>query len=237
MAKSTEYDPLPSSEDEEHIPHPSRSKSGIFKKSAVFFLVTLCGFLGVLGIFDLVLRITPTKSYSSNSGPRCYCGNSVEEAKSLGCAYVPLAAAWLPVHCRDEYLEEEFNLMGPNPDHSWPYYADYKRETAIDIDAMANQAGTENHFFSEWEAHVVHCMFYWRKLQRAQFTGVVVEPRYNTDAHISHCTRLILGGHGPYPQIATVTLGNESISEEEQRRPVAWDDVREMLNVNRLLPM
>lgn len=43
----------------------------------------------------------------------CYCGNSTMEAKSMGCKYDSLAAAWLPEHCRDDELTAEFELSGP----------------------------------------------------------------------------------------------------------------------------
>lgn len=225
------------SESEEDVSIVPRSNFGIFRKCVIFFLATLLGFLAVIGTIDLSRRIGATNNKSSNSGPKCYCGNSVEEAISLGCKFVPMAAAWLPAHCRDDYLEMEFNSMGPNPDHSWNFYADYERTTTIDLDTIANSAESTTNFYSEWEAHVIHCMFYWRKLLRSQFSGVVVEPRYNSDAHIAHCTRLILSKHIANPMFGTVTFGHEIVSEEEQKLPVAWDDVREMLaTVNHSLP-
>ncbi|KAH8812252.1 hypothetical protein F5884DRAFT_636863, partial [Xylogone sp. PMI_703] len=122
----------------------------------------------------------------------CYCGNSVEQAQSLGCKFVPMSAAWLPSHCRDEYLEEEFNNIGPNADHSWTYYADYGRTETLDTITISTFAGSTIRFYNDWEWHVMHCIFYWRKLHRAQFSGVTIEPRFNTDAHIGHCARLIL---------------------------------------------
>lgn len=45
----------------------------------------------------------------------CYCGTSSTEAKSMGCKYDSLAAAWLPEHCRDDELTAEFDRSGDGP--------------------------------------------------------------------------------------------------------------------------
>ena len=53
---------------------------------------------------------------SSNFEPRgCDCGESVAEAISRGCRFDGLAMVWLPEHCRDDELAEEFNTMGDGP--------------------------------------------------------------------------------------------------------------------------
>jgi hypothetical protein len=70
-------------------------------------------------------------------------------------------------------------------------------------------------------------MFYWRKLHRAQFSGVIVEPRFNTDAHISHCTRLILSKNTTSTTVSGVGLGRDRYTKEELEEPVLWDDVRD----------
>jgi hypothetical protein len=204
-----------------------RLKTGIFKKIMIFLLATLLGCLAIMGAIDLFHRISISISKVPSSGPKCYCGNSAEEARSLGCKYVPMSAAWLPVHCQDDYLDKEFNDLGPNPDHSWTYYTDYERSSTIDLDTISNFAGSTTRFYNDWEWHVMHCMFYWRKLHRAQFSGVTLEPKFNTDAHISHCTRLILSRNVTSTTVSGVAMGGEIKSEEELKSPVMWSDVRD----------
>ncbi|KUJ15247.1 uncharacterized protein LY89DRAFT_564653, partial [Mollisia scopiformis] len=122
----------------------------------------------------------------------CYCGKSVEEAKSLGCKYVTMSAAYLPPHCRDDELDEEFSRLGHKPDGSWTYHSDFERNHETDVADIATWAGSEKRFYTSWEWHVMHCLFYWRKLHRAQFSDVMIEPRFNNDGHLHHCAKLIL---------------------------------------------
>lgn len=214
-------------EDPEDLPFMPHSKNQTFKRIIYFLLAAILSCMAVLGAVDLLHRITNFNSKAPHYVPRCYCGNSAEQARSLGCKYVPVASAWLPAHCRDEFLEREFDHIGPNPDHSWTYYADYARTKTLDLSVISEFAGSATRFYNEWEWHVMHCMFYWRKLHRAQFSGVIVEPRFNTDSHISHCTRLILSRNFTSTTVSGVGLGRGHFTEEELRSPVNWDDVRD----------
>ncbi|KAH6648218.1 hypothetical protein BKA67DRAFT_540026 [Truncatella angustata] len=45
----------------------------------------------------------------------CNYGNSVAEARSMGCVYDSLATAWLPQYCRDIELTAEFERSGHGP--------------------------------------------------------------------------------------------------------------------------
>lgn len=108
--------------------------------------------------------------------PSCSCGNSVEEAKSMlySCKYDSVAAAWLPPACRDDENTAEFDLSGPEPDGSWPYYADWnktQRITREEVGELADVKGANFYTVHEW--HVMHCTFIWRKQWRVPVTGVV----------------------------------------------------------------
>lgn len=218
----------PSSDDDEDFLMMPRARMSPVRKAMVFVVAVAITCLAVNGLLDFLQRVAIALSTKpANSETPCYCGNSAEEAKSLDCKYVPMAAAWLPGHCRDNYLEEEFNTLGPNPDGSWTYFADYDMNTTIDLNTISNFAGTSTRFYNEWEWHVMHCMFYWRKLHRAQFSDITIEPRFNTDGHISHCTRLILSMNTTSTTVSGVSMGDEKFSEVELRSPVLWDDVRD----------
>ena len=122
----------------------------------------------------------------------CDCGNSTAEATSLGCKYDSLAAAWLPKHCRDDDLTAEFETKGPGPDGSWIYWADSNHTEVVSLEeiaAMADNSSARFHMSYDW--HVYHCIFYWQKQYRSRFNGITVEPRDDSEEHISHCGMVI----------------------------------------------
>ena len=125
---------------------------------------------------------------------RCVCGNSTQEALSLGCKYDSLATAWLPAECRDDELTAEFELAGPNADGSWPYYADHDHTIELDLEQvamLADQPGAM--WYSTWEWHVKHCAFYWRKQWRAWQEGRgLLEMENSRFEHIVHCEKTFL---------------------------------------------
>ncbi|KAG8404821.1 hypothetical protein J3459_016635 [Metarhizium acridum] len=123
----------------------------------------------------------------------CDCGNSTAEAVQLGCKYDSLAAAWLPEHCRDDDLTAEFERSGPGPGGKWTYWADGAHTQEISIEEIAKLADCKDgrfHMTGHW--HVIHCIFYWRKEQRARFNGKIIEPRSYSEEHSKHCGRIFL---------------------------------------------
>ncbi|KAI0876498.1 hypothetical protein GGS24DRAFT_451071 [Hypoxylon argillaceum] len=139
----------------------------------------------ILAIFSI------TVAFSSHHKPpqdSCYCGDSIAEARTLGCEYDTLASAWLPQHCIDKELTAEFDHSGDGPNGTWQYWADYSHERELTLDQLAGLAdvpGAIYYMSSQW--HVVHCIFYWRKQMRLSHTGVTLEPRYNHEVHAKHC--------------------------------------------------
>ena len=39
---------------------------------------------------------------------------------------------------------------------------------------------------------MAHCLFYYQKYWRMRYTNVVMEERYDSYAHVVHCTKLVL---------------------------------------------
>ncbi|KAI1290545.1 hypothetical protein F5Y03DRAFT_378281 [Xylaria venustula] len=118
----------------------------------------------------------------------CSCGKTVAEARSMGCTYDSMAAAWLPAHCIDAELTAEFEVSGDGPDGKWQYFADKQRKrefTMTEVANLADQPGSL--FWTSMEWHKAHCVFYWRKSQRAAARGVTVEARYDNERHVDHC--------------------------------------------------
>ena len=120
----------------------------------------------------------------------CHCGSNIIEAKSLGCKYDSLSLSWLPAQCRDDDLTAEFEHAGPNPDGSWPYYADKAANVSISIEEVAQLADlprSQAVFYTTTGWHVAHCAFYWRKEYRMRAKGSMMESRYDKESHIKHC--------------------------------------------------
>ncbi|KAG6047343.1 hypothetical protein E4U39_000539 [Claviceps sp. Clav50 group G5] len=213
------------------------------KHQALFlsFAATLIILLALWGAVDIVRTLwssSPSASSSRrhrqhqhqghNQSPLlpCYCGSTLEEAHALHCEYVPMASAWLPPHCRDPAIEDEFDTLGPNPDGTWDYFADGNMSEPLSRGQVAELVRSDGRYYTSWEWHVVHCLFYWRKLHRAQFSEVTIEPRFNTDAHIHHCSKLILRGGRGGVTISGIDMGDEFVSDKRQRLPTQWDDLR-----------
>ncbi|KAH8805172.1 hypothetical protein F5884DRAFT_708406 [Xylogone sp. PMI_703] len=194
-----ELDNSPADSDEKDLEYPvaiSSKKHRRFNDSRIFVYIlflwkTIICLLAVYGIISLV------RQWSHAAQPKtplsCNCGHSVDEAISMGCKYDPLAAAWLPDHCRDKELSEEFDKAGPGPNGSWSYYSDKYGTRQLNVTEISYYANNRSaQYWSTYEWHVVHCIFYWRKQFRARFTGVTVEKRFDTEAHIKHCGKMFM---------------------------------------------
>ncbi|KAJ4423374.1 hypothetical protein N0V82_001977 [Gnomoniopsis sp. IMI 355080] len=123
-------------------------------------------------------------------GP-CDCGDSVDQAKNLGCEYDTMAAAWLPPHCIDKDLLAQFDKDGDGPGGRWQYWADANHTKELSLEEVGELADTPGKLFwttPRW--HFMHCFYYWRKLQRSQVTGVKIEARYNNERHVTHCGKM-----------------------------------------------
>ncbi|KID61614.1 hypothetical protein MAN_08853, partial [Metarhizium hybridum] len=69
---------------------------------------------------------------------------------------------------------------------------------------MADYTDRRFHMTGHW--HVIHCICYWRKEQRARFNGKIVEPRSYSEAHSKHCGKIFLDpGHDTIAGVALNT--------------------------------
>lgn len=154
--------------------------------------------LGLISLWHSSVVSPPTtglldSTVATNSRPSCDCGASVAEAVSLGCKYDSLAAAWLPEHCRDEELTAKFEKAGDGSNGEWTYWRDVNRTQILPLEELRTLGDDPSFTFYTTAAwHHVHCLFYWRKQFRARYTGVTVEPRFDDERHIIHCTAVVL---------------------------------------------
>ena len=175
---------------------PSKLHSGLS-----LFTKVLVSILAIHGLYSLSRSSFPTPMYRTTGTVVCNCGNSTSEAKSRGCKFDSLATAWLPSACRDDELTAEFEGSGPLENGSWPYYKDLRKEHLISVEDLASMADDENgrtyYVTSEW--FLARCLFYWRKMERAESRGTTIEKSFldtSIDGHdISnwhHCSDVYL---------------------------------------------
>ena len=108
----------------------------------------------------------------------CNCGSSISEAKSKNCKFDSLATAWLPPTCRDDELTAEFERSGPLAGGAWPYYKDLRKTHLLSVEELANMADNESGdrtYYTTTEWFVARCLFYWRKMERAERLGTRIE--------------------------------------------------------------
>lgn len=96
-----------------------------------------------------------------------------------------MAAGWLPKHCRDDELEEQFDRAGPGG--GWPYFADKNGTELLTKSELGSLADSGQEFYTTMEWHIKHCTYYWRKQTRG-----FIEPRYSGISHIDHCEKIFL---------------------------------------------
>lgn len=154
----------------------------------------------------------------------CNCGSSIAEAKYKDCKFDSLATSWLPPACRDDELTAEFERSGPLEGGAWPYYKDLRKTHLLSVEDLANMADNESgdrtyYMTTEW--YIARCLYYWRKMERAEKLGTTIERSFldtSTDGHnISswhHCANVYLGGT-PRDQISTA--GSVGFGD-----PVGW---------------
>ncbi|KAH8588464.1 hypothetical protein B0O99DRAFT_600805 [Bisporella sp. PMI_857] len=157
---------------------------------------------GLFGIFSEAVRKRPQAIHHEHqhlehqhnvpeSRRSCACGNSTAEAISLGCVYDSLSPAWMQPYCQDAELTAEFETLGDGPNGTWIYYADRNHTQELSMSEVMSMADNpDSRFHVTWRWHVVHCYMYWIKQFRSQTSSVIVEARYDTEAHIRHCAEV-----------------------------------------------
>lgn len=152
-------------------------------------------------------------TYFADQLSPCSCGDNLAQARAMGCKYDSVAAAWLPAQCRDEENTAEFDISGPGPAGEWTYYTDWDKTDTISLAEIENLPDTGGSFYTTHEWHIQHCLYTFRKIWRAPTTGVIIEHRFDTDAHLKHCGQMFML-RGPLDEVVTgsgVTLHADHI--------------------------
>ncbi|PSK56767.1 Cytoskeletal protein syp1 [Elsinoe australis] len=190
LGKTHNHEPLlPASHVSEDISRPLAEAPHAPLSTRVLHFVTKALILSfaVWGLISAAHHL----HHPDDSPPDCSCGGTtIAEAKRRGCTFSPLAISWLPPHCLDEELSDQFNHAGPGPDGAWPYWADRNMTVPLTIEEVGNLAPS-GHFYTTQGWHVTHCMYQWRKELRSKFTGKKVEIRNTGVEHTEHCEMVV----------------------------------------------
>jgi hypothetical protein len=82
-------------------------------RSLLVYSLAFWGFLSIIQKLPGEYRARfSTVSAQDHQTHGCVCGETTEEAISLGCKFDSLSMAWLPDHCRDDELTAEFETTG-----------------------------------------------------------------------------------------------------------------------------
>ena len=198
--------------------------------------------LAVIGLALYGLYCLSHETFSRVKGianpPSCNCGTSISEAKSKNCKFDSLATAWLPPACRDDELTAEFERSGPLEGGAWPYYKDLRKTHLLSVEDLANMADNESgdrtyYMTTEW--FVARCLFYWRKMERAERLGTTIEKTFlhtSMDGHnISswhNCANVYLEGR-PRDEISTAGMVGFGDPVDYDSPPVLLDYILKFL--------
>ena len=120
------------------------------------------------------------------------CGRSPTEAWARGCHFDIIATAWLLPNCIDDELAVEFAALHPwqyfsRPDGTAPF-------SANDPDTLGAQTGL---IWTTDRWHAAHCLYMWKKLNRAIVRGWMTDAETVMQAHTDHCTMNIMNMGDP----------------------------------------
>ena len=119
------------------------------------------------------------------------CGRTPAEALARGCHFDIIATAWLPPNCIDNELVAEFAGLYP-----WQYFSHRNGTSPFpnDPDILGAQAGL---IWTTDRWHAAHCLYMWKKLNRAIVRGWMTDAETITQSHTDHCTRNIMNMDDP----------------------------------------
>jgi len=144
-----------SQDNEPHVVYFPQRKNNIYHYLIFLMkgMLIIFAFWGICGLRQSAISLAAHKPVSCSCG-----GTTVAEAISRGCVFTPLALAWLPPHCLDMELSNDFDKLGPLPGGEWPYWADRNGTTRISREEMGLLADVNGAFYTTQEWHIMHCM-------------------------------------------------------------------------------
>ncbi|KAM0745435.1 hypothetical protein ACQRIT_000819 [Beauveria bassiana] len=114
------------------------------------------------------------------------CGTSPAEARQLGCVFDIIVMGWTPDRCHDGELSAEFLAK-----RDWKFFA-HANTTQPALSAYDIVKGEWDNIYVDYEFQLFHCVYLWRKTQRATARDSILDG-YTADPHVvNHCEATIL---------------------------------------------
>ena len=154
----------------------------------LFFTLGLVGFLAIrTADANRVAEISSGVQIQNDVIQEAPCGSTPSEARARGCHFDIMSFCWLPDRCYDEELSEEFQAH-----KTWEWYLDQNLTVPISQDDALSGEFAE--LYVDWEYHILHCTYMWRKMHRATMgPGVSAIDGYIGSArHTEHCGEMLL---------------------------------------------
>ncbi|KAI9745548.1 MAG: hypothetical protein M1818_001082 [Claussenomyces sp. TS43310] len=120
---------------------------------------------------------------------RLKCGNSVEEALSLGCVFDPLSIAWLPSYCPRDEANAFVEAAGNGT--QWRYWMDQDGTQELQSTYELARIGPKVIYWTTVREHMNHCFYMLlrvhRAMERARNGDMRVDATAKSYHHTKHC--------------------------------------------------
>lgn len=128
--------------------------------------------------------------------PRKHCGDSLQEANTLGCTFDNLVKAWLPPQC-PRFGQVEFSQAGmeANNGSAWRYYLDRAGTQELTVDEMAALAHKMEggpRWWTTGREHMTHCTWMLIRIAYVLSTGDRKDLLVADFHHAKHCAMFML---------------------------------------------
>lgn len=160
--------------------HLSRTSQSLLITIVLIFVVVL----GIGLPASLLIKSSSSQTTSQHHPNRC--GNSTQEAISLGCSFNQLMWAWYPAQC-PHYADQDF-IKAEN----WTYYQDFHGNGKISAEHVIEAMDNGITLWTQQREHVTHCVFMFLSLGQIFRDGTAYTERMTNYAHIEHCVDIIL---------------------------------------------
>lgn len=144
--------------------------------------------LFIILLSSIILHTTTPRTYKFKE-VTC-AGFSTPELEER-CNFDIISLSWLPHECYDAQLSAEFESI-----RTWEYYYDDLAEHIVPFDEVRVGLNARDvrdgsfgrlGWYSTWEQHLHHCIFIWRKLERATASSEMVDELSASEEHAKHC--------------------------------------------------
>jgi hypothetical protein len=179
-----------------HQDYHSNIKWGLSSRSLLVIWIALVSLtcsgvvLYLLVERQSVVSVTPGGRLWPTDGAIYSCGDSVPEAKSLGCIFDIMSFTWVHPACDDPELTAEFETA-----RDWKWYIEYHGERGnVGLISIEDIRTGNFDAWVPWEYHTLHCTFLWRKMHRALIFGRPMDNYIADYNHTTHCQEMLLKG-------------------------------------------